>query len=42
MAVSSFQDELLHWREANAKKLASASVRPGLTGESLERRLRGA
>jgi methylmalonyl-CoA mutase N-terminal domain/subunit len=36
MAVSTLQDELAHWRDVNAKKLAGAQARPGLAGEPLE------
>jgi methylmalonyl-CoA mutase N-terminal domain/subunit len=36
MAVTTLQDDLTQWREANAAKLAAARSRPGLTGEPLD------
>jgi methylmalonyl-CoA mutase N-terminal domain/subunit len=34
--TSTLREEIARWREVNARKLESASVRPGLTGEPLE------
>jgi methylmalonyl-CoA mutase N-terminal domain/subunit len=36
MAVTTLQDDLTQWRDANAAKLAAARSRPGLTGEPLD------
>lgn len=36
MALATFQDEIAHWREANAQKLAGVRERLGLTGAPLE------
>jgi methylmalonyl-CoA mutase N-terminal domain/subunit len=36
MAITTLQDDIARWREVNAKKLASASARPGLAGAPLD------